>query len=336
MQRPLEHSALGKGMSDLKQRVSEIANLIPRNAPVIYCDFPIHNNFGDVLIMLGTAAFLEQLENSVVDSFTIHAPQKIRFARPQGTVWLLHGGGNFGDLWSKHQNFREEIILAHPSDRIISLPQTMHYSSNIQLKRFAEIAARHTDLHLFWRDHLSFDTAQRYFDCHNYLCPDMAHYLWPVVGYRPIAASRRDLFLIRRDKERGAVPGWVLEHRDEFVDWRELTPAHYRLIRRPVRFLDVAGGVTGMRSPALKCWLWGMRRLLPVMSGTFRRYDRIVTSRLHAHIFACLVGSRSVLIDNFYGKNRTYFDAWTGGLGIAEFAAAEANGLNTCVGTTVS
>ena len=78
-----------------------------------------------------------------------------------------------------------------------------------------------------------------------------------------------------------------------------------------------------MRSPALTLWVWGMRRLLPAMSAIFRSYDRVVTSRLHAHIFACLVGTPSILIDNSYGKNRTYFDAWTGALGLAEFASTE-------------
>jgi pyruvyl transferase EpsO len=215
---------------------------------------------------------------------------------------------------------------------VISLPQTLHYSSRAGLEGFAALAGKHKDLHLFWRDRISYEIARRHFDCRNYLCPDMAHYLWPIAEAPSNDREEGDLFLIRRDKEAGVIPQWVLTHRDAFVDWRELMPGHYRLLRRPVRVLDMAGGITGMRSPALTVWVWGMRRLLPTLSAIFRNYDRIVTSRLHAHIFACLVGTPSVLIDNSYGKNRTYFDAWTGALGLAEFAAPEP----ATVGATVT
>jgi pyruvyl transferase EpsO len=273
--------------------------------------------------MLGTGAFLEHLGNPVIDCFSLFAPQKISLPRPGETVWLLHGGGNFGDLWSGHQAFREQVIVANPSNRIIGLPQTLCASQD-SLDRFAAIATAHNDLHLFWRDHVSFEAAKRNFDCHNYLCPDMAHFLWPIEpdgSFR--LAQKRDLFLIRRDRERSGLPPWVLSRRDEFVDWRELIPPGYRLARRTIRVLDRVGGVLRTGVPAFELWSRAMRRLLLHMAGTFCSCDRIVTSRLHAHILACLVGAKSLLIDNSYGKNRSYFEAWTGGLGIAEFIEDE-------------
>jgi pyruvyl transferase EpsO len=311
-------------MRNLKDRLADIAALIPRGAPTLYCDFPIHNNFGDALIMLGTAAFLEHVGNPITDCFAIFAPQKISLPRAEGTVWILHGGGNFGDLWPGHQGFREQVILAHPLNRIIGLPQTLHYSSREALDRFAGIAAAHKDLHLFWRDHVSLDTARRHFDCRNYLCPDMAHFLWPIGGGGSSRTGRkRDLFLIRRDRERSGLPTWVLAQHDEFVDWRELIPREYQLVRRTARILDTVGGAMRVRVPTFELWSWAMRRLLLQMTTTFRSCDRIVTSRLHAHILACLVGARSILIDNSYGKNRSYFEAWTSGLAIAEFIDPE-------------
>jgi len=325
MQRRSAQSQLTKGMRELKQQVSEIGRLIPKDAPLLYCDFPIHQNFGDILIMLGSAAFLEHCGNPIIDSFADLSPQKIQSPRPQESVWILHGGGNFGDVWSSHQGFREQVIEAHPAERIISLPQTLHFSSPEGLERFARIAGQHKDLHLFWRDHVSFETAQRHFDCHNYLCPDMAHFLWPLAPAEPeFVETEQNLFLIRRDKEGAAVPAWVLAHREEFVDWRELVPPAYKVAYRAARVADLAGGVTGLRVPTFQWWLWAARQLLQRMATTFVSYDCIVTSRLHGHIFASLVGSRSILIDNSYGKNRTYYEAWTRTLGIAEFAGSQA------------
>ena len=43
-----------------------------------------------------------------------------------GTI-LLHGGGNFGDLWPIYQRFREHVIAAFPDHRIVQLPQTVHF-----------------------------------------------------------------------------------------------------------------------------------------------------------------------------------------------------------------
>ena len=74
------------GMHELKEKVAAIGDLIPKDAPLVYCDFPVHNNFGDILIMLGTAAFMERLGNTVINSFALHAPQKIHTVRPPGTV----------------------------------------------------------------------------------------------------------------------------------------------------------------------------------------------------------------------------------------------------------
>jgi pyruvyl transferase EpsO len=325
---PIQVDAFRSRMHDLKTRVAQIGELVPRGSRILYCDIPLHGNFGDVLIMLGTAAFLKQVGASIVDSFAILSPQKLASKQPEGTTWLLHGGGNFGDLWPGHQSFREQVIVGHPSERIISLPQTLYYSSAEALARFARIAAGHRDLHLFWRDHVSYDTARRHFDCHNYLCPDMAHFLWlEGDGASRVEQRKGDLFLIRRDRESGGVPAWVNAHSSEFVDWKELIPERYHFIRRPVRVLDRVGGVTGMRVPTLGIWLCAMHWLLARMVETLRGYDRIVTSRLHAHVLACLVGSKSVLINNSYGKNRAYFDAWTGELGIAECIAPEASGF---------
>lgn len=323
MQRLSARSQLAYGMQDLKLQVSEIERLIPKDAPLIYCDFPIHQNFGDILIMLGSAAFLEHCGNPIVDSFADLSPQKIHAPRTPQTVWILHGGGNFGDVWSSHQDFREQIITAHPEERIISLPQTLHYTSREGLERFARIAGEHKDLHLFWRDHVSYETAQRHFDCHNYLCPDMAHFLWPLAPAEPeFVETERNLFLIRRDKEGAEVPAWVLAHRDEFVDWRELVPPAYKAAYYAARFADRTGGVTGLHVPTFDWWLWAARRLLQRMATTFASYDCIITSRLHGHIFASLLGSRSILIDNSYGKNKTYYEAWTRTLGVTEFADA--------------
>lgn len=45
-----------------------------------------------------------------------------------------------------------------------------------------------------------------------------------------------------------------------------------------------------------------------------------MTDRLHAHVFSLLLGIPHVVLNDRYGKLRSFHEAWTRGLGIARFA----------------
>ena len=47
---------------------------------------------------------------------------------PTGPIFI-HGGGNFGDLWAAHQEFRERVLERFPDRQIIQFPQSIHYNS---------------------------------------------------------------------------------------------------------------------------------------------------------------------------------------------------------------
>ena len=46
------------GMAALKARLAVIATYIPPDKPLIYLDYPLHLNIGDLLIWLGAEDFL--------------------------------------------------------------------------------------------------------------------------------------------------------------------------------------------------------------------------------------------------------------------------------------
>ena len=50
----------------------------------------------------------------------------------------------------------------------------------------------------------------------------------------------------------------------------------------------------------------------------FLNYDNIITSRLHGHIFACLLGIQNEVCDNSYGKNSGYYNQWTKDISFAK------------------
>ena len=45
----------------------------------------------------------------------------------ENTIILLQGGGNWGDLWDRHQKFRLKVIQKYKNHRIIILPQSIYY-----------------------------------------------------------------------------------------------------------------------------------------------------------------------------------------------------------------
>ena len=90
----------------------------------IYLDLPSHSNIGDTLIWEGTLEFLKQIPQKCLytSSYETYIPQPIN----SNTIIFLHGGGNWGDLYPKHHEFRKRIIKEYPNKRIIILSQTIY------------------------------------------------------------------------------------------------------------------------------------------------------------------------------------------------------------------
>ena len=103
---------------------SELADLAGQ--PFALVDFPDHANVGDSAIWLGTTAFFRRqhaVEPRYVASIAAFSPAALRRAHPEGPI-LIHGGGNFGDLWPRHQAFRERLLETFPDRLIVQLPQS--------------------------------------------------------------------------------------------------------------------------------------------------------------------------------------------------------------------
>jgi len=60
-------------------------------------------------------------------------------------------------------------------------------------------------------------------------------------------------------------------------------------------------------------------RIVQQVAKNFLSYDNITTTRLHGHIFSCLLEIPNVVCDNSYGKNTGYANLWTKELGFVAF-----------------
>jgi pyruvyl transferase EpsO len=315
-------SSFAPAMGALKARLASILDLVPPGAPLAYLDYPVHENVGDLLIMLGTEAFFADYRLSVryrASALNFHPHP---FLRDPKTVILCHGGGNLGDLYSTFQSFRESVVREYRGNRIIVLPQTVHFEDPRKRDAAGAVFRDHPDLHLCVRDEESYRVAAEHLARNVYLVPDMAHQLWPVrdPGAGAATARRPELLLIRTDKEIAGLPAAVEARRSEFRDWAgQLGRAELALLHLAVRALRV-DALLHNSLPAAWTWRLYARRRVERAIRLFGRHERIVTSRLHAHILACLMSKPSLLIDNSYGKNSSYYRAWTRGIPGAELA----------------
>lgn len=303
------HADEGAPMRRLAGLVEELAELIPQDKPVVYLDYPVHLNIGDSLIEAGTEYFFKRFGYRIAVSrsaYDFGAAARNRV--PRDSTIVLHGGGNFGDLYDLHQTFREDVIAAFPRNRVVMLPQTLHFRCGKTLARAADIFARHEDLHLCLRDRPSLETAQRHFRNPSYLAPDMAHILWePLAPVRNLTPGHETLHFARRDMEKTPLP--TMPAGDDGYDWPDLIRYQDKALYYSLLNLHRRGGMAS-RLSLYPLWRILRNRLVTRSVGFLRRYEAIVTNRLHMALLGLLLDRKVTMADNSYGKLSHYHAAW--------------------------
>jgi pyruvyl transferase EpsO len=306
-------------MNALALLADSLRALLQPRQRVVLLDFPNYANVGDSAIWLGELYLLKRLGVTVsaVGDVDTDSIERLRSIIGTQTI-LLQGGGNFGDLWPRHQLFREQVVQAFPANRIIQLPQSIHFQQDSRMSESASLFRTHADVHLLVRDRASLTIGQSFAPDRTSLVPDAACCL-PVARRASGRHPAWDLLLLMRtDKERahggGEVPGqlpaairarqadWVKEDRG-LSDWLydKCAGARRRDLGFGESFLNRGMAATAARLAR-------------------RRFDRgldligdarvVVTDRLHGVIMSWLCGVPVYFVDNCYGKLSAFVDCW--------------------------
>lgn len=298
-------------MDRLRDRVAEIAELIPRDRPLVYLDYPVHTNVGDLLIELGTRHFFDHYNYDVIARRSAYDfdERLMRRIGPEVTI-VCHGGGNFGDLYDQHQTFREQVIARFPKNRIVLLPQTIHYNSPERLAASARVFARHENLHVCLRDNHSLGLFQANFTNPAYLMPDMAHFLWRRFdGYAPGPHDTGTLLFLRIDIETTG-PQAITIDGEAPVDWQAIIRPADHLLFRVLRKLHAKHSLLGGALPLSAAWQRYSDHLIARALTLLDGRGTVVTDRLHMALLGLLLRRRVTMIDNSYGKLSSYYDTW--------------------------
>jgi exopolysaccharide biosynthesis predicted pyruvyltransferase EpsI len=315
---------------------STLREAIGDTVDVALLDAPNQTNVGDSLIWAGEMAYLRSLGLKLryVSDMKTYDPAELRRAMPSGVV-LLHGGGNFGDLWLGHQNHRERIVQELPDYRLVQLPQSIFFASPERAQQADEIIGAHPDFHLLLRDSLSIERASNILpSLEPTFCYDMA------LGYQPPATTSTApagslLIIARQDKEgvsglHTVGDGWVPGLTTTNTDWHSegWLAVRWQLARRAMKLQHRL-----VRYRRRLKWLptfpqWVVQRLIASLNdiniaGALKLYSSatlIVVDRLHAHVLAILLGINHVALDNNYHKIGAVFEDYTGQFSTARYA----------------
>lgn len=314
--------AAARLQSELNAKIEAVLHplLAGRDEHICIIDPPGHPNVGDSAILLGELDFFarhharSRLSYYDVDSYSAGADKYIE----QASVLVIHGGGNFGDIWPHHHRMRLAVIERFRHKPIIQLPQSISFDSAEELKRTADLIRAHPDFTLIVRDTRSQAFAEQHFQCRVILCPDMAFAMRPI-GRK--AASTDVFCLLRTDKE--AVANHAAITRElkgtgsslQFADWLDdpFTLAgqlDYRL-KRMTRFHP--GRTAPFRTSLVRVRQAYARTRLNYGVELLSRGRIVVTDRLHAHILSSLLDIPNFVFDSYDGKISALYNTWTKG-----------------------
>ena len=317
---------MDKILISLKQELGKIVESINKE-DAFYFDYPMHLNVGDLLIYAGTEAFFKEYNINIrlrrcLQTFDINEVKK---NITKNTTIICHGGGNLGDLYPLLQKLREELVINFPNNRIILLPQTGYFSNQDEMKKSAAIFSAHKDCHLFARDLPTLELLKNFSD-KVILCPDMAHQLY---GEFPLknkveSIEKNKLYFLRKDIEASQLEKNIestLSASAVVKDWDDIVTSNdimYARIYSKLARISNISHLSIFKDKINDLWYKHTLNIIERARNEFMKYDLVVTSRLHGHIFSCLLGIPNQVCDNSYGKNLGYYNQWTKDIDYAE------------------
>lgn len=305
-------------INTIQHKIQDVVNpLVAKSQKYALIDFPNHPNVGDSAIWLGELEYFKNIHKSKpsyvceIQSFN---EQEMRHAIGEGTIFI-HGGGNFGDIWPHHQEFRRRILEGFKENPIVQMPQSLHFGNKEELDKSKDYINTHPNFTLLVRDQVSYDLAKEHYTCDIFLCPDMAFF----IGQQDRRGKPQyDLFcLLRTDKEKVHIDTDTL---DDVLgtysadDWLVEDAHIYKSTKRQAICQLLTSNLFSIMDRNLRReHLYRLLSKNRVERG-FRQLSlgrQVITDRLHAHILSLLLDIPHVRLDNHYGKIDRFAKAWT-------------------------
>lgn len=282
----------------------------------VFLDLPYYPNIGDVLIWEATIQLLKKIPHRCLYSCSIETYRKPKIKK--NTILLFSGGGNFGDLWETHQEFRHIVMTDFPENPIVQLPQSVWFEDPAAMLLDVQYYQKHrAPVTICLRDQQSFDTIYKnYANVRALLLPDLvlALDIDKVLRRNKLSISEGTgtLFFRRDDKE--LFDKKIDVSFDACGDW----PCRHYTLKWIRSYYKLAEQLDKMRVPQkIRMKITELYYRYIIKDAYLRNgirflmpFRTIYATRLHAAILGVLLEKQVFLIDNSYHKNKGVFDLW--------------------------
>jgi len=295
-----------------KHLLHELAALITND--YILLDLPYFTNVGDVLIWQATLDVLKKINHKCLYSASIETYVKPQIAKDVIVVFM--GGGNFGDLWFRHQTFRHRVLTDFPDNPILQLPQSVFFESDKNLNDDIGFFCTHKgSVTICLRDKQSYDfIEQKYPDVRTLLMPDMV-LGFDIKKYANFTNGHGAVLVKRKDKERVEISE-DLTDKTAVADWpmMDKPDSVLGIILRAMRLVQkIDRSDKGCTRKKIEDFFYKniiKKHIIKKGIKFLQPYRTIYSTRLHAGILAWLLKKDVYLYDNSYGKIKGVYDLW--------------------------
>lgn len=287
----------------------------------VYLDLPYYSNLGDTLIWQGTLDFLKKVPYKCLRTTSANGNIHSKIIeKNHNCIILFQGGGNFGDLWLLHNNFRKRVIAAFPDHKAIILPQTVFYEDRKHLEEDARFYSDHPKVSICARDENSFKLLKDNFPKNTiYLLPDMAFCMEIAKNKKNYYETKDSLFIKRIDKELSENEDYSLVPENATIsDWPTFMNNDYK----EYRYLSILNRYSSAIDRRLKTNINNIvsdlywknilkKKNINIAINFLNEYRNIYTTRLHATILSVILNKSNInVFDNSYGKNSSFVNTW--------------------------
>ena len=284
----------------------------------ILLDLPYYSNVGDVLIWQSTLDVLKDLPYKCLYSSSIETYIKPKIKENILIVFL--GGGNFGDLWERHQLFRYRVMNDFPNNPVLQLPQSVCFESDEKMKRDIAFFSNHKGkITICLRDKKSYETVTNFYkNVEAVLLPDLA-LSFDLKGFCKknnidTQNGSGNLLVLRNDKEKTTVRAKSLPNMTKVGDWPsiEYDLPEMRRYFEIDRYMCKYHIPLSLRNKFTDFYFkWRIKNAIIISGIRFLSlFANVYSTRLHAAILSSLLGKKTYIIDNSYGKNSGVFELW--------------------------
>lgn len=298
------------------EKISQLQKeLVETLTPLINKDYyllevPYYTNIGDTLIWQGELDFLAGLPYKCKGMYSLETFRNANRSIEPGSLVLFQGGGNFGDLWPIHHDFKMDIMRKNPTCSFLFFPQTVWFEDRENLRKCASFMSQFKHVAICARDSVSYKTLKENFRNTVLLLPDMAFCI-DMERWRKEYKTSGPLLLKRTDKE--LQEGKILSEIERIegitvTDWQTMQNGLDLMTKLMLHL--TAGRLKGLRLGDAFVRHFYRPYLVRLGVKLLNSHTHIYTTRLHAAILGVLLGKDITLLDNSYGKNRTFFESW--------------------------